>query len=130
VPTTAQSRELSASDWYRTARLGVRRRKYVGDGLWGQQRHPVEGNRRYDFRRRAGANPAGSTFDASNIWVANYGANTVTKLRGVDGVNLGTFNVGTKPIAIAFDGACIWVGNCGSNTVSKLHASDGSLVGT
>jgi DNA-binding beta-propeller fold protein YncE len=59
-------------------------------------------------------------FDGANIWVANYFANNVTKLRASDGTNLGTFPVGDSPRAVAFDGANIWVVNYGSGTVSKL----------
>lgn len=65
-----------------------------------------------------GVGPTGVVFDGENIWVANFGSNTVTKLRARDGVNLGTFEAGHNPIEAAFDGANIWVTN-GSDTVSK-----------
>ena len=64
--------------------------------------------------------PAGVAFDGINIWVANQGDNTVSKLRASDGAPLGTFTVGTFPYGIAFDGANIWVANQFSDTVSKL----------
>src|SRR4029077_19687998 len=38
-----------------------------------------------------GSYPIGVAFDGSNIWVANSGSNTVTKLRASDGTTLGTF---------------------------------------
>lgn len=66
----------------------------------------------------------------SAIWVANFGSNTVTKLRANDGATLGTFAVGSEPSSVAFDGANIWVPNQGDNTVSELRASDGATLGT
>jgi outer membrane lipoprotein-sorting protein len=74
--------------------------------------------------------PFGVAFDGANIWVANSGSNSVTKLRASDGANLGTFSVGDGPLGIAFDGASIWVTNRGSNSVTKLRASDGASLGT
>jgi hypothetical protein len=74
--------------------------------------------------------PFGVAFDGANIWVANSGSNSVTKLRASDGANLGTFSVGGGPLGIAFDGANIWVTNRGSNSVTKLRASDGASLGT
>jgi DNA-binding beta-propeller fold protein YncE len=58
-------------------------------------------------------------FDSANVWVVNGGSFNVTKLRAIDGNNLGTFPVGASPTGVAFDGANIWVANNGSNTVSK-----------
>jgi hypothetical protein len=75
-----------------------------------------------------GSKPDGIVFDGANVWVANGGGNTVTKLRSSDGVNLGTFTVGDSPFGMAFDGANLWVAN--STGVTKLRASDGSNLGT
>src|SRR6202162_2475514 len=52
-----------------------------------------------------GNEPRGVCFDGANIWVANYGSNTVTKLQASDGSVLGTYNVGSEPASVAFDGA-------------------------
>jgi DNA-binding beta-propeller fold protein YncE len=41
--------------------------------------------------------PYGVAFDGANIWVANSGSDTVTKLRASDGEVQGTFNVGESP---------------------------------
>ena len=62
----------------------------------------------------------GATFDGNNVWVANFGDNTVTKLRTSDGTVLGTYTTGPGPCGIAFDGANIWVANRAAGTVSKL----------
>lgn len=44
-----------------------------------------------------GSNPLAIAFDGTNIWVSNYGDNTVKKLRAGDGATLGTYNVGPFP---------------------------------
>src|SRR5664279_342612 len=74
--------------------------------------------------------PYGLAFDGANVWVANSGSATVSKLRAADGANLGSFSVGLEPIALAFDGANVWVANEFDNTVSKLRAADGATLGT
>jgi hypothetical protein len=76
--------------------------------------------------------PNGICFDGANIWVANFGDGTVTKLRASDGSPVGTYwvSVVSEPTRICFDGANIWVTNFGDGTVTKLRASDGSPVGT
>ena len=56
-----------------------------------------------------GNQPIGLAFDGANIWSANYGANTVTKVRANDGQVLGTFKAGIQPFGVTFDGANIWV---------------------
>jgi hypothetical protein len=55
-----------------------------------------------------GDSPWGVAFDGANIWVTNYWAHTVTKLRASDGDLQGTFNVDTNPWGVAFDGVNIW----------------------
>jgi DNA-binding beta-propeller fold protein YncE len=55
-----------------------------------------------------------------NIWVANKGSDSVTKLRANDGIVLGTYTVGIAPVSVCFDGLNIWVANSGSNSLSKL----------
>lgn len=42
------------------------------------------------------ATPGSLVFDGANIWVANFGGGTVTKLRASDGQNLQTITVGNK----------------------------------
>jgi hypothetical protein len=81
-----------------------------------------------------GLSPEGVAFDGSNIWVANYGGNSVTKLLASTGAVVGTYAVGIGPVSVAFDGTNIWVANYGNhgngNTVTKLLASTGTVVGT
>jgi outer membrane lipoprotein-sorting protein len=77
----------------------------------------------------ANGDPRGIAFDGANMWIADNGANSVTKLRASDGTILGTFVVGDHPIGVAFDGSSIWVTGGSSNTLTKLRASDGTNLG-
>jgi len=74
--------------------------------------------------------PGGITFDGSNVWIANGGGGTVSKIRASDGRLLGTFAAGSDPAALAFDGRRIWVANhnlaSAHTTVTVLNASDGT----
>ena len=67
-----------------------------------------------------GTNPAGLAFDGANIWVTNWGSNTLTQIRASDGMVLGNFPTGLNPVGVVFDGAHIWVANSGSNTISRF----------
>jgi DNA-binding beta-propeller fold protein YncE len=75
-----------------------------------------------------GTQPVAIAFDGTNMWVANYGSNNVTKL-SPSGATLGTFAVGDGPMGIAFDGTNMWVTNAGSNNVTKLSPT-GTPLGT
>src|SRR6266849_4305158 len=88
-----------------------------------------------------GANPTGIAADANgNIWVANWGGNSVTKIHASTGTAIpastgtvvGTYPVGINPIGVAwnFNTNSIWVANSGSNTVTKLDANTGTALGT
>ena len=77
-----------------------------------------------------GSQPYGVCFDGANIWTANFGDATVTKVRASDGQVLGTFNAGSGPFGVTFDGANIWVSDGNFHTVTKLRASDGKTLGT
>jgi len=85
-----------------------------GDALPNNSSLKLLGAQRWDLLKgqanfNVGTSPRGMAFDGSNIWVANSGENTVTKLRASDGVCVGTctFSVGTTPNFLAFDGANI-----------------------
>lgn len=45
--------------------------------------------------------PNGAVFDGSNIWVANCGTDTVTKLTASTGAVVGTYCVGTCPLGVS-----------------------------
>lgn len=77
-----------------------------------------------------GQNPHGIAFDGTNIWVANYSTNNVTKLLAASGANEGTYSVESNPQGVVFDGTSIWVVNSQASTVTKLTAATGAQVGT
>ncbi len=77
-----------------------------------------------------GSSPFGVAFDGTNIWVANWGSNTVTKLQASTGATVGAYSVGNRPYGVAFDGTNVWVTNEGDGTVTELLASTGATVGT
>src|ERR1700733_7702622 len=59
------------------------------------------------FTSNLGADPTELAFDGANIWIANIGASSVTKLRASDGACVGTcvFPVSNGACALVFDGA-------------------------
>ncbi len=69
-----------------------------------------------------GNEPSGVAFDGANIWVANFGDGTVTKLQANDGTVLGTFTIGTgvEPFGVTFDGAHIWIAGYNRAMISKF----------
>ncbi|MGC8493956.1 MAG: hypothetical protein ACP5SH_19715 [Syntrophobacteraceae bacterium] len=75
-----------------------------------------------------GIAPYGVAYDGTNIWVANYSRDTVTKLRAGDGSLVGTYKV-PGPWGMAFDGENIWVASYSGGTVTKLKAANGALLG-
>ena len=54
------------------------------------------------WARTQNSNPYGIAFDGANIWTANNGDGTVSKLRASDGATLGTFTVGGQPNGVVF----------------------------
>ena len=74
--------------------------------------------------------PNGVAFDGTNIWVANNGSNTVTKLLASNGNSLASYQTGDTPQGVLFDGANIWVSNNGDGTLTKYTPSSGVPVGT
>ena len=81
-----------------------------------------------------GNNPYGIAIDAKgNVWVSNYGSNTVTELSPA-GVPLNTFPVGNGPQGIAIDPfGNVWVANAGSDaapgsTVTMINPATGAVA--
>jgi hypothetical protein len=74
-----------------------------------------------------GSGPLGIAFDGANMWIANRGDGTVSKLRASDGKTLGTFQAPVAPYGVAFDGTNIWVS--GAPALVELGASNGALLG-
>jgi hypothetical protein len=62
-------------------------------------------------------------YDGADIWVSDYGSNTLTKLSAVSGATLGSVATSNGPSYITFDGANIWVANLNflaTSTVTKF----------
>lgn len=78
-----------------------------------------------------GIDPRGIAFDGANMWVANSGERSVTKLRFSDGAALGSFaeclNCG-NPLQVAFDGVQMWVTTT-TGHLKMYRVSDGREVG-
>ncbi|MDX6612702.1 MAG: hypothetical protein QOD75_1888 [Blastocatellia bacterium] len=77
-----------------------------------------------------GPTPEGLAYDGTYIWVANSGANNLTRLRASDGSNQGTFPVESYPQALIYFGGYIWAANGSQPTITRLRAADGSNQGT
>ena len=67
-----------------------------------------------------GDRPDGVGFDGSNIWVANSGDGTVSKVDVSTNTVTATVTVGNWPHGVGFDGSNIWVSNLRDGTVSKI----------
>ena len=78
----------------------------------------------------AGESPFDLAFDGVNLWVSNFVAGSVSKIRASDGTIVGTFSVGYHPSGIAFDGQNIWVGDGPASNLYQVRASDGAVIGT
>src|SRR5579862_528179 len=99
----------------------------MGDERGRQHRNQAAGQRWQKLGTfQTSPGPLGIAFDGANIWTANRGSGTVTKLRASDGSLLGTFNTPLEPYGIAFDGTDIWVTGL---YVYELRASDGAILG-
>ncbi len=84
----------------------------------------------YNRTYTVGSYPRKIAFDGTNIWVTNYGDNTVTVLNAATGAptSFSPVHVGTSPEGIAFDGTNMWVLNIGDSTVSVINAATGKTA--
>ena len=82
----------------------------------------------------AGATPVGVAYDStnSNLYVANFGSNTVSVVSGKTESLISTIAVGTQPYFPAFDqdNHDIYVTNSGSNSVSVISGRTEKVVAT
>jgi len=78
--------------------------------------------------------PFAVDYDGTNLWVANNGNGTVSKVYiGTDSasgniVSTVSLTAGSNPTAVCFDGANIWSSNQTTNKVTKILASTGAIV--
>ncbi len=81
-----------------------------------------------------GLSPYGVAYDPSNgyIYVANWGANTVSVIDGRDNSVIATIKVGTGPYGITFDpsNGNLYVADSESEQVSVIDGSNNSVIGT
>ncbi len=78
--------------------------------------------------------PLGIAFDPANndIYVADFGSNTVSVISGATNTIIATIAVGTNPNQVAYDpfNHEIYVSNSGSTTVSAISSSTNTVVAT
>ena len=65
----------------------------------------------------------------THIWVSNFTAGTVTKLRASDGATLGTFKFGNIS-GLAFDGVTLWTSSLITGVVTRIRPADGFVLGS
>ncbi len=73
--------------------------------------------------------PTAILYDAANIWVSDFNANTLLKLDSSGGV-VQTVTVGGGPRYPTLDGTNIWVPNSSSNSISVVRVSSGAVLQT
>ena len=63
-------------------------------------------------------------FDGTNMWTANWGNNSVTKISPT-GVMTTFSGTGANPATMAFDGTNMWTTNFNNNSVTKVLVNRG-----
>ncbi len=83
---------------------------------------------------KVGTKPYGVAYDSGKgeIFVANYGSNTVSVISDSTNAVVATINVGNSPIGVAYDSSKgeVFVANEGSKSVSVISDSTNALVTT
>ncbi len=78
-----------------------------------------------------GTQPAGIAVDGANLWVANNGSGTVSKIDPTTAAVQATVTVGNHPYGVAFDGTDVWVTNSYfPSTLSKIDPTTDTVIGT
>ena len=54
------------------------------------------------------------------MWVTDYSAFTINRVRAPSGTLTRRFPVGVQPMGVIFDGTSIWVANQADDTVTKI----------
>jgi YVTN family beta-propeller protein len=68
--------------------------------------------------------------DGTDVWVANFGEETVSEIDASSGTVIRTIYVGKGPYGVSSDGTHVWVSNSFENTVSEIEASNGHVIRT
>jgi YVTN family beta-propeller protein len=101
-----------------------------------QMHHPTLSASLSDSRppKHALSEPFGIAFDPTNnnVYVANFGSNTVSVIDGRNNKITHAISVGTNPNQVAYDPANqeIYVSDSGSTTVSAISSTDNNIVAT
>ena len=67
-----------------------------------------------------GTQPLAIAFDGTNMWTANYNANSVNKVSPTGTITTYAMLVGTGPDNVAFDGTNMWTANANGNSVTEI----------
>lgn len=77
----------------------------------------------FPLRSAAGVSaqsPIAIAFDGANMWTANNGSNSVSRITPVGVVTHFTLPAGAQPMDIAFDGTNMWTANFGTHNVTRI----------
>ncbi len=79
---------------------------------------------------RVGANPTAITSSANAVWVANGGADTVSRIDPRTAAVVDEIPVGDDPVAITAAGTDVWVVNGADGTVDRINIAVNRIVGS
>jgi YVTN family beta-propeller protein len=70
--------------------------------------------------------------DGGEVFVSNFGSDSISEIDTWNNQVLGTYTIGTKPVhgVITQDNSTLWVSNFGSDLISIYSIDDGELAGT
>lgn len=70
--------------------------------------------------------------DGGEVFVSNFGSDSISEIDTFNNQVLGTYTIGTKPThgVITKDNSTLWVADFGSDLISIYSIDDGELVGT
>ena len=75
-----------------------------------------------------GAGPAGITFDATHLWVANHDEGTIAKVDPVSGEVVMTVVVGAGPTELVVVDGSVWVTLREEGSVVQVDANSGTVT--
>jgi DNA-binding beta-propeller fold protein YncE/predicted Ser/Thr protein kinase len=73
-----------------------------------------------------GDRPAGVTVTGGEVWVANAGSGTLTRV-SADGKPLETIEAGAEPRGLAASAGTVWVANAGNAELGRIDAANGNV---
>ncbi len=79
---------------------------------------------------QVGDQPAAIAVGEGSVWVANGGANTISRIDPATRAVTDTIEVGSAPKGIAIGAGSVWVANSGARSVSRINVATGRTVAT